>query len=181
MAVQRMTPPIRSLLAARMRPPPITIADLSRRTAIVGCALVLAACAALAPRPLPPRIEFVGVRIARLQLTDVRLRVALDVHNPNAYELSVASIDAEITVNGVRLAAASLPSSLALPAAATSRVELDLRTGVDKLVGVLDRLPASGPVPYEITGIAVVQDGVRLPFRRRGELPVAEWLPGARR
>jgi LEA14-like dessication related protein len=144
-------------------------------------ALLLTACTTLPRNPLPPKVEFAGVRVALFQLGDVRLRVALDVHNPNAYALSVASIDAEIKINGVSLANAALPAPATLPAATTSRVDLELRTAIDKLVGVLDRLPQTGTVPYEISGTAVVQDGWRLPFSRRGELPAAAWTPGVRR
>jgi LEA14-like dessication related protein len=160
---------------------PAWTASFTRRNAIVGCAAFLVACAFLPPRPLPPKVEFVGVRVGRLNLADLRLRMMLDVHNPNAYALRVESIDAEIAVSGVPLANASLPSAVALPPAAVTRVELDLRTGLDKLAVAIERSPGPGPVPYEITGIAVVQDGMRLPFTRRGELPVAQWLPGGRR
>jgi LEA14-like dessication related protein len=161
--------------------PSIGFAGVSQLVVIAGCALLLAACGVLPTKPLPPKVELIGVRVGRLQLTDMKLQLALDVHNPNAYALSVASIDADIVVNGARLASASLPAPVTLQAAGATRVELDLRTEVDKLIGVLDRAPGSGPLAYEITGTAVVQDGLRLPFVRRGELPVAAWMPGARR
>jgi hypothetical protein len=47
--------------------------------------------------------------------------------------------------------------------------------------GVLERRDGSGRVPYEVTGIAVLRDGARLPFARRGEMPVGDWLQGRRR
>ena len=62
---------------------------------------------------------------------------------------------------------------------------------IDKTAGVPSGATAGSTIAYSflvtntgnvtITGIAVVQDNARLPFRRRGELPVADWLPGARR
>jgi hypothetical protein len=36
-------------------------------------------------------------------------------------------------------------------------------------------------MPYDITGTAVLGNGTRLPFARRGELPVGDWLQGRRR
>jgi hypothetical protein len=164
-----------------MRRPSIGTAHASPRLLLTGAALLLAACTTLPLKPLPPKVEFVGVRVGRLQLADMQLRVMVDAYNPNAYALRVDAIDAEIRVNGELLASAALPAPVTLAPAATSRVDLDLRTGLDRLVVSLGRLPPSGPIPYEITGLAVVQDGWRLPFARRGELPAAAWTPGGGR
>jgi hypothetical protein len=149
--------------------------------AMVACALLIAACAGLPLKPLPPKVELAGVRLLSLQPSDLRLRVGLRVDNPNAYALDIASIDAVISVNGTRLADAVLPAPVSIAAAAVTGVELEMRTRLDLLAGALQPGDGSGRVPYEVTGTAVLKDGARLPFSRRGEVPVADWLQGRRR
>jgi hypothetical protein len=105
----------------------------------------------------------------------------LKVDNPNAFALDIAAIDAVIAVSGSRLAEATLTAPASLAPMAATGVELEMRTRLDLLAGALQPGDGSGRVPYEVTGTAVLKDGARLPFSRRGEMPVADWLQGRRR
>ena len=151
---------------------------LHNRTRLGAAAIVvaLAACAAVPSRPLPPKVDLVGVRLLRVSPPDLRLRVAFEATNPNGYELRVASLDASIAVNGAHVARANLPAPVRLPPGETTRIDIDVSTGLRQFAGVLDRPLDVAAVPYEVAGSAVVQDGVVLPFSRRGQLPVAAWL-----
>jgi LEA14-like dessication related protein len=156
---------------------------LRARTAagFVAAALLLGAgCAALAPRPLPPKVELAGLRVTRLAPADTRIRIALDVQNPNAYALAVSALDATVTVEGERFATATLASPVTLAATADTRVELEARTDFAAVAAVADRVARERKARYEVAGSAVVQDGLRLPFAKRGELPVGDLL-GARK
>jgi LEA14-like dessication related protein len=145
---------------------------------LLASALLVAGCGGLPTKPLPPKVDLESVRVVSLQPADLRLAVALRVDNPNGFALDVAALDAEIGVNGVRLAGAKLPEPVSIAAAATTAVQLELRSRVRDLAQVLERADGSGRMPYEITGTAVLGNGTRLPFARRGELPVGDWLQG---
>ena len=160
---------------------PAAIGRDFRAGAVFACALLLAGCAGFATRPLPPQVEVTGLRVLSLQPSDLRVRVGLRVDNPNAFALDVAAVDASIAVNGVQLAEATLPAPVTIAAAGISGVELELRTRLEHLVRVVERGDGAGRVPYDVTGTAVLRDGTRLPFARRGDVPVGEWLQGRRR
>jgi LEA14-like dessication related protein len=147
---------------------------------VAAALLLVAGCAALAPRPLPPKVELAGLRVTRLAPADTRIRIALDVQNPNAYALAVSALDATVTVEGERFATATLASPVTLAATADTRVELEARTEFAAVAAVADRVARERKARYEVAGSAVVQDGLRLPFAKRGELPVGDLL-GARK
>ena len=65
-------------------------------------------------------------------------------------------------------------------AGAQTRVEIEARTTLGAVAAALERTAGRPTLRYELTGTAIVQDGLRLPFSRSGELPVAN-LRGARR
>lgn len=121
-----------------------------------------------------------AVRVIRLTAADARFALALAVHNPNAYDLAVNALDARLAVEGEEFLAASLAAPTVLAAGTATRVEVEARTTLGAVAAALDRLSRQPVVRYEITGTAVVQDGMRLPFARSGELPVANLL-GQRR
>lgn len=151
---------------------------IGHRPAAVALAAVLvaAACAVLPAKPLAPAVALAQVRVLRLQPGNVALRVTLDVDNPNAYPLAVATLDASLAVNGSPLADVTLPDPVTLPAAAATRVDLDVATTLDRVVEALRRGGAgSGTLPWEVAGTATLGDGMRLPFSRRGALPLPEW------
>jgi LEA14-like dessication related protein len=159
-------------------------AIVGARIAVVATAvgmLLLAGCQALPGKPVPPRVELAAVRVLSLQPTDLRLAVTLRVDNPNPFALDVAAIDAEIGVNGARFAGATLPEPVSIAASAATPVVLEMRSRVKDLAQVLERAAGTGRMPYEIAGTAVLANGTRLPFARRGELPVGDWLQGRQR
>lgn len=161
--------PSRSLSAPRP--------GIARRLAVAVLAAALVATACVVPvKPLSPKVTLSQVRVVRLQPPSVALRVILDVDNPNAYPLSVAELDAVLAVNGSPLADVRLPNPVTLPASAVTRADLEVTTTLDRVVEALRRGDAgAGTLPYEVTGTATLGDGLRLPFSRRGALPLPEW------
>jgi hypothetical protein len=63
-----------------------------------------------------------------------------------------------------------------LEASAETRIELDVRADLLAVAAVADRVSKERKARYEVTGSAVVQEGRRLPFAKRGELPVGDLL-----
>jgi LEA14-like dessication related protein len=137
---------------------------------------ILAGCAAIAPKPLPPTVQLESLRVTRLAPADTRLRVALRVRNPNAYALGLSSLEATMSIEGERFAAGGLVEPVTIAAAAETRVELEVRTDFGAVAAVADRVTKERRARYEMNGTAIVQDGMRLPFAKRGELPVGDLL-----
>ncbi len=157
-----------------------TSGSTSRR--YLGAALIalVAGCAALPQKPLPPRVALEAVRATRITAADARFTVTLAVHNPNAYDLAVNALDVELALEGEPLFAGALTAPTVLAAGAATRVEVEARTTLGAVALALDRLARRTTVRYDVTGIAVVQDGLRLPFARSGELPAGLLLGGSR-
>ena len=151
----------------------------SPRARGVLCALAVllaAACATLAPCPLPPAVALASVRVVRLTPVEAQLSLVLAVQNPNPYDLAMSALEANLAVDGTALVRATLAAPVVLAAGAQTRVEIDARAGIAAALATLDRIARQPAVGYEVTGTAVVQDGWRLPFARRGELPVGAFL-----
>jgi LEA14-like dessication related protein len=147
-----------------------------------GAALIalVAACAALPQKPLPPRVALDAVRVTRITAADARFVLALAVSNPNAYDLAVSALDVDLAVDGEPLVAGSLKAPVVLAAGADTRVEIEARMTLNALAAAFDRLARRTTVRYDVKGTAVVQDGLRLAFSRSGELPAGGILGGAR-
>jgi len=143
---------------------------------IVAAALAaaLAGCAALAPKPVPPRVTLESVRVTRLTAAEARFTLALVVDNPNAYDLGVTALDANLVVEGEQLANGTLAAPVVLAAGAATRVAVDARAGLGAFAVALERFARQANVRYEVTGGIALQNGVRLPFARRGELSGAD-------
>ena len=141
---------------------------------------ILSGCAAIAPKPLPPTVQLESLRVTRLAPADTRLRVALRVRNPNAYALGLSALEATMVIEGERFATGALVEPVTIAASDEARVELEVRTDFGAVATVADRVTKERRARYEMTGTAIVQDGMRLPFAKRGELPVGD-LPGFKR
>jgi len=147
---------------------------------IVACAVLplAMACATFAPKPLPPQVALEGIRFTRLSPLDTRLAFTLAIRNPNGYELQLSAFEATVDVEGSRLLAGALAAPVDLPAGAETTVEMEARTDYLSIASAIDRFIRLRTVHYEIAGNATVQDGLRLPFARRGEIPTAGLLGG---
>jgi LEA14-like dessication related protein len=152
--------------------------NVLRRSAAVGalaCCVLVAGCAALAPRPLPPKVQVDSVTTVVGPTGDIAFRVRLDVQNPNAYDVAIRSIDAQIRVEDQPIATASLPAPAVLTASASTRVDVEARPDFNALAAAFDRILRRLALRYEVTGYAVVQD-TRVDFAKRGELPIGDFL-----
>jgi len=143
---------------------------------VLAAMLSLAACAAVGTRPLPPRVEVEGVRLAAAPSGDPVVDVRLGVDNPNAFPVSIRSIDATIRIEDVAIAVASLPAPVTLVASGRTMLDVEARPDIAALRQVVERLLRTLRAGYEVAGSAVIQDGMRLDFRRRGDLPIADLL-----
>jgi LEA14-like dessication related protein len=143
-------------------------------------ALAGAACAALPPGPLPPKLELEGVTATRVLRADTRVTLRFKAQNPNAYALTVNALDASFSLGGESIGTAVLGAPVTLAAAADARFDVEVRTDLGALSAAAERISAERRLNYEIAGMIVVQDGFRLPFAKRGDLAIGD-LIGVRR
>ncbi len=157
------------------------VAAATRRAVAVALAVALAAgCATLAPRPLAPRVAVEDLAVNRLTAADARFTLGLAVSNPNAYDLTVDTLDVALAVEGEPFVTGALPAPATLRASAVTRVELELRASLVAFAAAIARHGRLSGVRYELSGTAIGPDGWRLPFRRTGELPAPD-LAGPKR
>ena len=140
------------------------------------CVIVLAGCAAMLSRPLPPKVQVDSVAVSAGTDGEMRLRIRLDVQNPNAYGIAVRAIEAEIRVEDEAVAHALLPSPVLLAASGATKVEVEARPDLQALGRVMPRVLRRLTVQYEVVGYAVIEDRSPVEFRRRGELPLLDLI-----
>jgi len=138
--------------------------------------LALAACAAV-PRLEPPKVTVDTVRVDRLTATAADFSVTLGLVNPNPQEIAVAAINADLTIEDVRIGMARLASPVRVPAGGEGKAMLvahaDLSATIQAAVAAAKRAeaqPAAAPtVRYAVSGAAMLDSGVMIPFARSGE------------
>jgi hypothetical protein len=90
------------------------------------------------------------------------VRIWLKVTNPNAFGFTLSTLDASLSLEGSRAAAAEFPLGLPLSARQESVIPLDLAfsfADLPGLAGALRRLAVGGSVPYELNGTIGVDAG----------------------
>lgn len=147
----------------------------TRRAVAVALLVALTAgCAPLAPRPLAPQATIEDLAVNRLTAADARFTLGLAVSNPNAYDLTVDTLDVALAVEGESFVTGALPAPATLRAGAVTRVEIEVRASLVAFAAALARVGRLSSIRYELSGSAIGPDGWRLPFRRTGELAVPD-------
>jgi LEA14-like dessication related protein len=116
-------------------------------TGVLLIAALVAGCATLAPKPLPPQVTLDGVRVTRFTPLDTRLSIALIVHNPNTYDLVVSDFEATLTVEDERLVSGTLRAPATLTAAGDARIEIEARTDFGAIGPAFESLTRTLNVP----------------------------------
>jgi LEA14-like dessication related protein len=137
----------------------------------------VAGCAAL--RFEPPTTALISVQVADVGLEGGALRLQLDVHNPNAYELRTTRIRVGVDLEDTNFGNVELTESVRLPGGQTTRVEVPLHfrwAGV----GVGARaLLSRGRIRYALEGrlFADTPLGAReIPVRSSGEASLLDLM-----
>ena len=90
------------------------------------------------------------------------VRIWLKVTNPNAFGFTLSTLDAALSLEGSRAAAADFPLGLPLSARQESVIPLDLAfsfADLPGLAGALRKLAVGARVPYELNGTVGVNAG----------------------
>ena len=153
----------------------------TRWIALVALALATSSCATFGPRIAPPTVTVNAVVLERIDGLQARFVAAVTLANPNPREVAVDALDATLSIEGEPVATAALAAPVTLPASGTASAEIVARTGVDAILravsAAMRRLgtegapsTASPALHYSIEGDARLAGGLRVPFRRTGEL-----------
>jgi LEA14-like dessication related protein len=139
----------------------------------VLCAL-LAACNVLAPKFEKPDLSVVGIQMVNGNLLQQNFRVTLKIHNPNAREIPVIGVHAELRASGEELASGESNRAFVVPAFGDSEFDMtisaNLAMGLLKLADKLDKHLDS--IDYDLTGVASIDLPLlrSLPFHHTGTL-----------
>ena len=150
---------------------------------------VLAACADT-PRLEAPRVSVDSVRLERITGTEARFDVNLNLSNPNAREIAVDAIDANVTIDDVPVGSATLKSPLRLPASGNATTTLQARAGLSAVLRIAadfaqraQEQKGTGQatsVRYSVSGTATLDGGWSIPFSRSGEFRIGTPLSAPR-
>jgi LEA14-like dessication related protein len=152
-------------------------APRSRAAYVAWFVLALGACASL-QRPAPPDVVAVDIRNVQVRLPTIRVDVDLELRNPNAVDVAIAALDADLDIAGERAGRARLAAPVTLVAGATTRVTVQAVGDASiALAGLGRALGAARPVDYALSGTLTLADGTIYPFVRRGQVATGAMRP----
>ena len=144
-----------------------------RRRAVWRCCVGVAlglALAACTPHFDKPAISVARVDYRGGNLLQQDFAVHFTIHNPNARSLPVAGLDAQLLVDGDRIASGTTDHGFVVPPQGDSEFDMSIRA--DMATGILKLLGHHDALPYELTGkVRIDLPMLRsLPFHETGVL-----------
>jgi LEA14-like dessication related protein len=146
---------------------------------LLPLALLVAACATVAPKVEPPQVSLESVRLLRIvDANKAEISLGLRLFNPNATALAVKALDYEITLDGRPAATGRTVRAETLPAGGEARVELNGLVDTSVVATAMMALGSQLPVAYVLKGTVTAQDWPPLPFSRKGEIAISRFDSG---
>ena len=125
---------------------------------------LLAACVT-AQKFEPPTVSIVGLRVVSAEVWVQRLKVRLQLHNPNDRDLPVTALEYTVEIAGQSIASGSYAESFVVPAHGDAEFDTNVTAN---LASALSRLLTHVPstvVPYRLAGKITLGEGLgRIPF-----------------
>jgi len=135
--------------------------------------LVLAACAQLGGgRFESPEIALESLRILRIVDAKADLTIGLRVYNPNEFPLSVDQLEFDVTIDGRNAASGRTSRVGELRAHGDASVDVAGRVDIGAVATGLMTLASQLPIDYTVNGSVTLTDGTKLPFAKKGRVPV---------
>jgi LEA14-like dessication related protein len=126
-----------------------------------------------------PTTALVSVQVADVGLEGGALRLHLDVHNPNAYELRTTRIAVGVDLENTNFGNVELTEPIRLPGGQTTRVELSLNFRWSGVGAGARALLSRGRLRYALEGrlFADTPLGARqIPIRSSGEASLLDLM-----
>lgn len=141
--------------------------------------LAVTACSALVPKLETPQLRVVSVAALGGSNAAQRLRVTIQVDNPNNRQLAVRSIDYRLLLGGQEFAQGTTPAPFTVPALGQSNFDLDVNIDILRALTLFAQNANAETLPYRVTGTVRLAEGAlrTLPFTTDGTVPG----PGRRR
>lgn len=131
------------------------------------------------PRILPPVLRIVSIRILKDELINTKLRVDLEVGNPNLFPISFSSLDYRLYGEGRYWASDSIAKPFTVMPLETSTAGLYLTMNfTDMSRALLDQVIHLASVRYQLLGNGIIDTGLdflpqfTLPFDMSGQAEV---------
>ena len=136
--------------------------------------LFVAACASIGSKFDAPQVSVESVRVLRIVEQRAEISVKLKLVNPNDVELAVTGLEYAITLDG-RLAASGRTTRVdTLPPHGEGTVEIAGRVDTGAVATAMMALSSQIPVQYTLAGQVTLQNGVSLPFSRKGDIAISK-------
>ena len=153
-------------------------ARISRTAAARGLIPLLAVCllgygcSSLLPKLEPPQLEVVGLNFLGGDHQHQKLRLRLQVTNPNDRQIAVRSLDYQVALAGADFAQGSSTEPFTVPAMGQSEFDLDMNADLGSLLRVLSAHLGDSSLDYQVTGRVHLAEGLvrELPFKGHGQL-----------
>lgn len=131
------------------------------------------------PRILPPRLRIASIRILKDELINTKLRVDLEVHNPNAFPVSFCSLDYRLYGESRYWASDSIARPFEVLPMETTMARLYMTMNfTDMSRQLLDQVIRLATVRYRLVGQGSIDTGLEflpqfvLPFDMSGQTEV---------
>jgi LEA14-like dessication related protein len=134
--------------------------------------LLGAGCAAFAPHLEAPQLQVVGVDFLSGDQVHQKLRLRIQVTNPNTRRIAVRGIDYRLELGGADFAEGSSAAPFIVPASGQGEFDLNVDADFVALLRVLGAHLGDAALDYRVTGRVHLAEGVlrELPFTGQGRL-----------
>ena len=125
---------------------------------------LLAACTT-AQKLEPPKVSIVRLQVVSADVWVQRLKVRLQLHNPNDRDLPVTAVEYTIEIAGQNVASGSYAESFVVPAHGDAEFDTNVTANLaSALLRLLTHVPST-LVPYRLAGKVTLAEGLgRIPF-----------------
>ncbi len=106
-------------------------------------------------------------------LAEMELRLGIEVHNPNRFDLTLTSLDYTIFIEDRKIGECRLEQTFRIPSASTTTIRAPLSVRFKDLGGGVRAILTGGEIPYRIegsAGIKTVFGSGTFPFTKDGRL-----------
>jgi LEA14-like dessication related protein len=166
-----------------------TMRDRMSRRSAMGASMAafalafsaLGACAGFAPLLVAPKVSVETIAVGGVRAGDAVVTLSLRVENPNAIDLSLQSLRFSLSVNELALTTGTTVEGKTIAAGGSAVIDVQTHTDINAVLQLIT-MSANHRVPslqYALDGEAIVQGGIRLPFARRGDIPLPSTPPPA--
>jgi LEA14-like dessication related protein len=137
----------------------------------------LVACASFGVRLAAPKVTVESIAVGGVRGSDAVVTLFLRVENPNTIDLMLQSLRFALSVNDVALTSGTTVQAGTIAAGDSAIIQLEMHTDLNAVLKLVTLSVGHriSSLQYALEGEAIVQNGIRLPFTRRGDMP----LPGA--